>query len=168
MKAKKKTEEVNQGNIFAELKSKIEVQRNRHPEEADFSKRIRKLVLRSLREGVSSNKLGEALGISGRAIRYWQKSVPQINKKLKNKKNNKIKKVQVKTARVLKRSLTPRELKLTEEDKVLPLFEETSQDRAKASVLLCSGVKIEIELSALDSDFLIRLNQLGGASCYRH
>lgn len=165
MRAIKKLDQADQNKVLAELRVKIEAHRKRHPKQARLPKKIRSLVLRLLGEGASSNQLGVAIGMSGRAIRYWQK----LDSKLKNKQTKKLRvfKSSVKLEESKKNKfvinpIKPRQLSVTDEREVGSFSQGQAPDRVKASVLLCSGVRIEIELSALDSDFLFRLNQIGG------
>lgn len=164
----KQVAEVVQSKILTELITKIEVYRERRPETSHYPKRVRNLILRALKKGVSSNRLGRAVGVSGRAIRYWQKSEPILRKK--RSKNSTIFKSSVRPQRSeknkpTKRILKPRELAVVSERESFSSFVSESQACAQVSVLLRSGVRIELELSALSSDFLLRLSEIGGALC---
>ena len=157
-----------ENKLIVKLSSKIQRHRKQHPKQARLPKQIRDIVLRSLDEGVSSNKLGRAIGMSGRGIRYWQKLAPRIKKSPTKKSRalkSSFKRQDAHKNKFNLNDLKPRELSIVDEPIGLSFSQAKSQDRVagRASVLLCSGIRIELEMAALDSDFLFRLNQIGGA-----
>ena len=157
-----------QSKIIDEALTKIKEYRERHPESGRFPKRLRNLILRALSQGVSSNKLGRAIGLSGRAIRYWQKS-DAVLKKARSKSpkafKNSVRAKRSRKNKFTKFRLKPRELAVVSDVESLLPAENESQVLSRVSVFLRSGVKLELDLSALSSDFLLRLSEIGEASC---
>ena len=160
----KKIDRVIQNEILAKLSAEIEAHRKHQPKQERLPKKLRDIVLGLMNQGLSSNELGLAIGVTGRAIRYWQKAETTTTNKTQASKpkilTRSVKRQRSKKNKFKKR-VQPREL-LVEVERgvaVSPLSETVASK--SVTVSLRSGVRIELEMSALSSDFLLRLNQIG-------